>query len=99
MSLGAINNDYTSQSIWGSQNYSSTEASMGGAGRNTGTSFDETLKDSVGFGSRGESGGVSESIAAASTTGQDLISQIQFSFLKGNDLSGGVDNRLNNALF
>lgn len=99
MSFGNVNNDYN-YSILGSQSYSgAAAASMGGSSKTTGgTSFDEALKSSVGFGARGESGGVTESIAAASTASQDLISQLQYSLLK-NDGTGGLDNRLSNALF
>ncbi len=92
MSIGAINNDH---GTWGTTALSRQAAGFGGQGG--GADFEETLKNSVGFGTRNGSGGLTGSIAAASSGAGDLISQLQFSLLK-NDGLNGLSSRLNNAL-
>ena len=92
MSIGSIS---TERNVWGANSNAGQAAVLGSVG---GSSFEEALKQSVGFGSKNESGGVVESIAASNSGTSDLISQLQFSMLK-NDGSGGLGQRLNNALF
>ncbi|MDR1045057.1 MAG: hypothetical protein LBP33_08070 [Candidatus Adiutrix sp.] len=92
MNISSLTNERV---LWGATGNSGQAALLGSVG---GSSFEETLKQSVGFGSKSESGGLVESPAAGHSTMGDLISQLQFSFLK-NDGSGGLSNRLSNALF
>ena len=91
MSIDAVNQ---SRATWGTA-YSGKAAGFAGQDDQ---GFDDTLKSSVGFGSRGESGGVTNSIAAATNAADDLVSQLQYSLLKSSS-SDGVSSRLNNALF
>ncbi len=91
MSIGSIN---TERSTWGAASQNAKLSALGG---NIG-GFEETLKSSVGFGSKSDSGQVTESIAGADLAARDLVSQLQFSLLKS-ESSGGVSSRLNNALF
>ncbi len=61
--------------------------------------FEATLKNSAGFGTKSDSGGVTNSIAGAGGGLGDLVSQLQFSFLKNNDSANGLSQRMSNALF
>jgi len=92
MNIGNVTNE---RSTWGTSAYSGQAATFGSGGV---VGFEETLKNSVGFGSKSEGGQVVESISRADLGTMDLVSQLQFSLLK-NDGSGGVGSRLNNALF
>jgi hypothetical protein len=94
MSIGAINND---RSTWSAANFSTQAAAFGSQGGQA--NFEADLKNSMGFGTRGDSGGAMSSIAIGSSTNSDLLSQLQFSYLKGNNEQGGLTGRLNNALF
>lgn len=94
MSIGAINND---QSTWGAANFSTQAAAFGSQGGQA--NFEADLKNSMGFGTRAESGGAVSTIVGGSSTNSDLLSQLQFSYLKSNNDQGGMTSRLNNALF
>lgn len=94
MSIGAINNDC---STWSAANFSTRAAAFGHQGGQA--SFEADLISSMGFGTRGESGGAVSAIAVGSSTNSDLLSQLQFSYLKSNNEQGGLTGRLNNALF
>lgn len=94
MSIGAINND---RSTWGAASFSAQAAAFGRQGGQA--NFEDDLKNSMGFGTRGDSGGVTSTIAAGSSTNGDLLSQLQFSYLKNNNEQSGLSGRLNNALF
>lgn len=94
MSIGAINND---RSTWGAANFSAQAAAFGSQGGQA--DFENDLKNSMGFGTRADSGGTVSSIVAGSSPNSDLLSQLQFSYLKSNNEQGGLSSRLNNALF
>ena len=94
MSINAVNNE---RSTWGAAEYSAKAASFGAV--NAGAGFEEAMKSSVGFGSRSEEGAVSGSIALSTGEGVDLVSQLQFAFLKNQSANSGLGDRLNNNLF
>lgn len=94
MSLESIN---SSHSTWGAASTASKAAIFGRQEEDNG--FEETLKTSAGFGTKSDSGGVANSIAGPGGGLGDLVSQLQFSFLKNNDSSGGLNQRMNKSLF
>lgn len=94
MSIGAVNNEH---STWGTAGFSARAAAFGSQGGQAG--FEDALKSSMGFGTRADSGGVVSSIAAGTSGNSDLLSQLQFSYLKNNNEQSGLTGRLNNALF
>ena len=89
--LGNINND---RATWGLTSYGGSAANFGAKTADRG--FEEALKNSLGFGARGESGGRGNSISMAEKT-DDLLGQLQLSFLKSNSVSG-IDSRLDGGL-
>ena len=92
MSIGNISND---RAAWGLTSYGGNAATFGAKTADSG--FEEALKNSLGFGAKGESGGRVNSISTVEKT-DDLLGQLQLSFLKSNSVSG-IDSRLNGGLF
>ena len=91
MSIGSINND---RATLGLSAYTGNAATFGAKTADSG--FEEVLKSSLGFGSRDESGGRINSISMAEKT-DDLLGQLQLSFLKSNSVSG-INSRLDGGL-
>lgn len=91
MSIGSIGND---RATWGVSSYGGNAATFGAKTADIG--FEETLKNSLGFGAKDESGNRVNSISMAESA-DDLLSQLQFSFLKSNS-AGGIDSRLDGGL-
>jgi len=89
--LGNVTND---RATWGLTSYTGNAATFGAKTADSG--FEEALKSSLGFGAKGESGGRVNSISMAEKT-DDLLGQLQLSFLKNNSVSG-VDSRLDSGL-
>lgn len=97
MSLGSVSNDYK-QNIWGAAAYSQQQAaSLGSAGKTADfknaleeTENEEDNLKTFGFGATGEDGGRSgSSISAMLGLADDMLSQLQFNFLKNNSAATG----------
>lgn len=74
-----------------------TQAASFGA-KTADSGFEETLKSSMGFGARGESGGRVNSVSAVQNKTGDMLGQLQLSFLKTNSVNA-IDNKMNGGLF
>ena len=86
-----LNND---RAAWGLASCGGNAATFGAKTADGG--FEEALKNSLGFGSRDDSGGRVNSISMSEKS-DDLLGQLQLSFLKSNSVSG-IDSRLNGGL-
>jgi hypothetical protein len=97
MSLESINSFHNT---WGAAATASKAAIFGRREEEDDGSFEDTLKNNAGFGAKGDDGGVTNSIAGLGSGGlDDLLDQLQFSFLKNNSNANGLNQRLSTDMF
>jgi hypothetical protein len=102
MSLESINSFHNT---WGAAATASKAAIFGRREEEEGGGFEDTLKNNAGFGAKNDDGAVTNSIAGLGNGGpgggglDDLLDQLQFSFLKNNSSANGLNQRLSSDLF
>jgi hypothetical protein len=96
MSLESINSFHNT---WGAGATASKAAIFGRREEEDG-GFEDTLKNNAGFGAKDDGGAVTNSIAGLGDGGlDDVLSKLQFSFLKNNSHANGLNQQLSTALF
>jgi hypothetical protein len=108
MSFGSVTNDYK-QHIWGAAAYSNQQAASIGVQEKS-ADFKNTLEEteqeeenlkSFGFGSQNSDGSLGGGISAMLGMADDMLSQLQFNFLKNNSAatSNSVKGNMNAIAF
>lgn len=91
MSFGSVTNDYKQQ-LWGAAAYSNQQAASIGVQEKSAdfknvleeTEQDEEKVKSFGFGSQNSDGSLGGGISAMLGMADDMLSQLQFTFMKNN---------------